>query len=490
MTTPTLTAAASPPPSGTKSLRGLVLVVILGTLVVQLDGTMLGVALNSIRAQFAVDVTTVQWVTTGYLMSMTLVIPVTGWAMSRVGARPVWLGSLAMFAIASVGCALSRTAGSLIAVRIVQGLAGGFLIPLGQALLAQAAAPDQLGHLMGAIGLPAMAGVVLGPLVGGVIVTNLGWTWVFWVNLPIIVVALLASRTVLARGKGSTTPVPLDRLGLALLPPGLALVVFGVTRAAGEGTFTARAVLLPAATGALLVAGFGLHAWHTRAPLVDLHLFRRPSFSAATGVMTLIGFAMFGLVLLVPLYLQQARGWTALHAGLLALPQGLGMAVALIVSGRLTTSRSPRTLVGAGLLLTLSGLGMLTQLTDQTGQLYLVVAGLVTGLGLGATTVPATTACYQGLAQDAIPQATSAIRVFQQLGGVVGSAVLAVVLQQQLQTAGPSSTGLISSSYATTFTWALLVTAIAALPTLFLPRSPSEDDPRRLRGASAATEAS
>jgi MFS family permease len=206
------------------------------------------------------------------------------------------------------------------------------LIPLGQALLAQTAGPDQLGRLMGAIGLPAMVGVVFGPVIGGVIVTHLGWQWIFWINLPIALLAIAASLRFMPPTTALSGQHPLDRLGLALLPPGLALFVYGLSRAGSERSLTTPSVSVPMTLGAVLVVAFIWHALRSRHPLIDLRLFRRRSFAAATTVMFLFGFAMFGLVLLVPLYLQQARGWSAVHAGMLALPQGLGMAIGLSVS--------------------------------------------------------------------------------------------------------------------------------------------------------------
>lgn len=473
MSTQTLVGGASAPAPLPKTLRRLALVVVLGTFVVQMDGTMMGVALNSIGRQFAVDVPTLQWVTTGYLLSMTMAIPVTGWAMNRFGARPVWLASLTLFGLASLGCALASSAGALIAVRVVQGFAGGALVPLGQALLAQGAGPGQLGRLMSAIGLPAMVGVVFGPVVGGVIVTNVGWQWIFWINLPLIVIALFASFRYLPVTGPSAEAQRLDRLGLALLPTGLALLVYAVSRAGSEGSFDVPSVIVPLALGSLLVVGFLIHGVRSDHALIDVRLFRRRTFAAASAVMFLLGFAMFGLVLLVPLYLQQARGWSALHAGALALPQGLGMAVGLVVSGRLTSRVGARRLVLVGVALTLTGLAMLTRVSDDTSQVFLGAAGLVAGLGLGATTVPATTTSYRDIPRSAVPGATSAIRIVQQLGGSFGAASLAVVLQQEIRSlpsaADPSG---LSQAYATTFTWCLVIAALAILPALLLPPDP------------------
>lgn len=477
-----MTAVAVPsrpePPAPAARVGGLLTAVVFGTLVVQLDGTMLGVALNAIRERFDIDLATLQWVTTGYLVSMTLVIPVAGWAMTRLGARRLWLLCLLVFAATALVSATAPSAAILIWARVLQGAAGGMLIPVGQALLAQAAGPGQLGRLMGAIGLPSMMGVVLGPPLGGAIVTHLGWQWIFWLNLPVILIAFATAALLIPRGSSSAS-VPLDRLGVVLLPTGLAMVVFGATHGTSLNDPTAPSALLPAAAGAVLTAVFVWHSARTRHPLIDVRLLLRRSFAASAAVMTLTGFTMFGLLLLVPLYLQQARGFTALHAGALALPQGVGMAVSLIAAGRLIGKVSPRLLALAGIAVTAAGLILLAQVGTDTTDMLVAVAGLLAGLGLGATTVTVTTAAYHGLDNEHIPQATSAIRVFQQLGGVLGSAVLAIILQAFLRTHAATPTG----AFGSTFLWACILTLAALPPALLLPKNLANPPTSDLVGA-------
>lgn len=469
-----------------RSLVRVIVVVILGTFMIQMDGTMVGVALNSLRDEFSVDVPTLQWVTTGYLLSMTMVIPVTGWAVDRFGARLMWMTALAVFGLASLACALSWSAPMLIVFRVVQGLGGGMLLPLGQTLLAQAAGPDKLGRVMGAIGLPTMLGVVLGPVAGGAIVTDLGWRWIFLINIPICAAALIASARYMPREEDrGPVRVRLDILGLCLLSPALAGIVYGLSQSGSLGSFDRAEVLIPLIAGGALLVGFIVHATTTRLePLIDLHLLKARSFSAASAVMFLFGLAMFGIALVVPLYFQAARGWSALHAGLLALPQGIGMAIALMVGGRLTDRIGPRWIVLVGVALTLVGLGMLTQVDAQTSQPFLAVAGFIAGIGLGATTVPAIAASYRDVDRAAIPRATSAVRVFQQLGGSLGAAILAVVLQTQITAGitigGTPSPAQVSAAFAHTFGWALALAAIAFIPAFLLPATPAArpgDDP-------------
>jgi predicted MFS family arabinose efflux permease len=221
-----------------------------------------------------------------------------------------------------------------------------------------------------------------------------------------------------------------------------------------------------------LLAGFQRHALTTRVePLIDLRLFRVRSFAASAALMFLIGAALFGAMLLLPLYYQQARGQSALDAGLLLAPQGLGLGLALVVVSRLAERISPRTTVLYGTVLVLVGSAAYTQLTARTTELLLGLSLVIRGAGLGAVFVPVMAASYLGLRHDQIPRATTAVRSFQQVGGSLGTAIFAVILQHQIAhpaTAG-SGDGAVAAAFGTTFWWALGLTAIAFVPALLLP---------------------
>jgi EmrB/QacA subfamily drug resistance transporter len=449
----------------------------LGAFTVQLDSTMTNVAVNTLLHQFDSTLSTIQWVGTGYLLAMITMIPLTGWAVERFGTKAMWTFSIAGFLVGSLLSGLAWSAGSLIAFRIVQGIGGGMLVPLAQTILAQAAGPDRLGRVMAAVGIPAMLGPILGPILGGLIVTDLTWRWIFFINVPLCLVALLLARRVMPNTKPST-PARLDALGLVLLPPGCAAIVFGLAQAGLHGRFTDRAVVIPIVAGLLLLAGFAVHALRTRTePLIDLRLFRTRTFAVSSAVVFLSGLALFGAIILLPLYHQQVRGTSALRAGLLLAPQGAGMALALVIAGRLTDRIGPRPIVLTGLTLAAAGTLAYTQVAADTSQLLLAAALVITGAGMGATIVPVLAAPYRGLPAAAIPRATSAIRIFQQLGGAFGGAVLAVVLERQIADhifTGPG----VAAAFGATFWWVLAFIAVAALPALLLPGA---------RSATAAT---
>jgi EmrB/QacA subfamily drug resistance transporter len=449
-------------------LLRLALTLMLGAVMVALDMTMVNVALDTLVRDFHTSVATIQWVSTGFLLALATVIPLTGWAVERFGARPVWLVSLVVFITGSVLCGLAWSAASLIAFRVLQGVGGGMIMPLIQTVLARAAGPDRVGRVMGVVGVPAMLGPVLGPVLGGVIVSGASWRLIFYINVPICLAALIATRGLVMPDLKRPSAFRLDLVGLSLLSPGLVAIVYGLSQAGTRGSFADVHVVAPIASGLALLAGFAIHALRSRTePIIDVRLFRERNFASFTGVVFFFSMAMLGTALLLPLYYQQVRGEDALHAGLLLAPQGLGMGIALVVAGRLADRVSARPIILAGLALTAAATFAYTQIGADTSVALLSVAALISGAGIGTALVPAMTGAYKGLRQEAIPRATSSIRVFQQLGGSFGIAILAVVLQQQ-GARRATATGL-AYAFSHTFWWALGFIALALVPTLMLP---------------------
>jgi EmrB/QacA subfamily drug resistance transporter len=460
-----------------------VVAIMLGAFMVALDMTMVNVALHTLQRDFHASVTTIQWVSTGYLLALAMVIPVTGWAVERFGARNSWVAALLFFIGGSILCGLAWSSTSLIAFRVLQGVGGGMLLPLAQTILAQAAGPKRLGRVMAAVGVPAMLGPVLGPVLGGVIVTNSTWRLMFYLNVPVCLAAVLFAYRVAMPQTRAANATKLDTAGLALLSPGVAAVIYGLAQAGSYGGFNDAHVLIPATIGVALIVGYAAHALTTRNPLVDLRLFKSRSFGAPSTVVFLFSMAMLGVQLLLPLYYQQVRHQSALEAGLLLAPSGVGMALALVISGRLSDRIGPRPLVLAGLLLSAISTLTYTQIGTHTSLALLSGMLVLNGAGIGAALVPSLAAPYRGLRSDQIPKATSAIRILQQLGGSFGVSVLAVVLQRQLLSQLHSG-GSLAAAYGHTFWWALGFIVLAAIPTMLLAGTAPEKTPDQPNGAS------
>jgi EmrB/QacA subfamily drug resistance transporter len=441
---------------------------LIGAMAVMFDTTIVNVAIDTLSRELNASVSTTQWVISAYVLALAMVIPVSAWAMDRFGAKQTWMGALALFAVGSMLSSLAWNIEVLIAFRVLQGIGGGLMLPVLQTLLVNAAGPGNLGKMMSLVSLPALLGPILGPVIGGVILSQLSWHWIFWVNIPFCVAGLwLAWRNLAPTAPKKTSH--LDVVGLALLSPGLAAMIYGLSQAGNHGGFGNSAVLLPVAIGAVLLVGFAFHALRTKLPLLDLRLFAVRSFTASNALLFLSGLSVYGAMLLLPLYEQQVRGQSALTAGLLLAPQGLGMLLTRGYAGKLTDRIGPRTIVLCGFLLTIAGTLPYTQAGVNTNELLLGASLVVRGAGLGMVTIPVMAGAYLGLRSDQVPHASIATRITSQLGGAFGAAVFALILQTQLaaQTAG----GLVgrATAFDNAFWWSIGLTAVAIVPALFLP---------------------
>jgi len=490
-------------------IRNVAIVVIVGAIMSILDTTIVNVALESLSRDLDAPLSTIQWVATGYLLSLATVIPLTGWAAERFGPRRVWMTVVTAFVITSALCGLAWSAESLIAFRVLQGFAGGMIMPIGMITLAQTAGPHRVGQVMSVIGVPMLLAPVLGPVLGGLIVTHLSWRWIFLVNLPIGLIGLtLAARLMPAARSvgraGADAPTRLDWQGLALLSPGLGLLVFGLSEVSTHGGVTVQRAL-PVLAGFALIAAFVARSWRCDAPLVDVHLFRQHGFSAAGVTVFLVGGALFGALLVLPLYYQVARGQSPLEAGLLMAPQGVGAALGMNRAGRLVDRIGGGRVVIGGLVMLMVGTIPFTQVAADTSFALLAGALVLRGVGLGFTMMPAMAAAYATIERAQVPRATPMLNVLQRVGGSLGTAVLAVVLQRQItgqlgaSTADGGAVGGIPDSararvseplataFGHTYWWAMAMTALALIPAGVL--AVIERRAARAKAAGAAVEA-
>ena len=408
----------------------LAAILLVGAIAALLDTTIVNVAIRTIGQDLHAPLGTVQWVMTGYLLSHAMVIPLSGWALARFGGRATWLTALSIFLAASVAAGAAWNIGSLIAFRVVQGIGGGLLVPVLTTLLVQAAGGRPLGKLMATVSLPAVLVPILGPVAGGLIVSNLSWRWIFYVNVPICLVALVLAWRGMSPSRGTAAAPRLDVAGLALLSPAVALMLYGLAQVSGDGGFAHRGVLIPLAAGAVLLASF--IAWALRphrrvTPLIDLRLLRVRSFSAASGLMFISGLSMYGALFLLPLYYQQVRGASALGAGLL-LARRASARCPRTLAGRLTDRIGPRPVVLAGMAIAAAGTVPFALAGAHTSELLLSLVLVVRGAGLTTANIALMAGAFTGLPRGSVPDASSVTRIMQQVGGSFGTAVLAVIL--------------------------------------------------------------
>jgi EmrB/QacA subfamily drug resistance transporter len=475
----------------------------LGLIMAVLDTTIVNVALDTLSRELAAPLGTIQWVSTGYLLSLASVIPLSGWITERFGSKRTWIASIALFAAGSVLCALATSAGELIAFRVLQGFGGGMLVPVGFTLVAQSAGPRRVGRALALVGVPLLLGPIFGPILGGLIVDSAAWQWIFVVNVPVALVAIVVAARVLHPDAGRADAGPLDWLGAALLCPGLAGIVFGLSEIESHGGIGRPIVFAPILAGFALVALFARHSLRVARPLIELRLFRARGFRAAASATFLLGAVLFGSLLVLPLYYQVDRGQSALDAGLLLAPQGIGAALMLPISGRLTDRIGGGPVVVAGVTLLAVATVPFAFVSDHTP--YAMLGGMlfVRGLGLGASMQPTTAAAYALIDSSQVPRATAVLNTLRQVGASIGSALLAVVLQHESTAALSSARGAtggllaplpasereqisgpVATAFGHTFMWVAALAFLAILPAVALLRA--ERAERRLSAVAGA----
>jgi EmrB/QacA subfamily drug resistance transporter len=446
-------------------------IVIVGSIMSILDTTIVNVALSRLGSELHTTIANIQWVITGYLLSLAAVIPISGWAGRRFGPKRVYLTSLVLFTVGSALCGLATSATELIVFRVLQGVGGGLILPIGQLMMASAAGPRRMGRVMGVIAVPAMLAPIFGPALGGLILDNTSWRWIFFVNLPIGVVAFIAALRGLPRSEPQDAG-RLDVLGLLLVVTGMPLITYGLAEIGTTGGFSSAKVIAPILGGLALVGLFIAHARRAERPLLDVHLYARPTFSAASITTFCLGAALFGAMILMPLYYQQVRGESVLATGLLVGPQGVGAAIALPISGRLTDRIGGGPLALFGVILTTLTTIPFGLIGAHTSIVSLSLWMFVRGIGIGFAFMPAMAAAFAALQPHELSDATPQMNVLQRLGGSIGTAVLAVVLQRALISAHhPLTPDAVAGAYSTAFWWSLGITALAIVPSIVLLRA-------------------
>jgi EmrB/QacA subfamily drug resistance transporter len=485
-------------------------VVVLGAIMSILDITVVNVALPTFETTFGsvghpLAYSTVAWTVTGYTLALATVIPLTGWAADRFGTKRLYMTAIALFTIGSALCAMASSINMLISFRVLQGLGGGMLMPLGMTIMTRAAGPQRMGRLMAILGVPMLLGPIGGPILGGWLIDTASWHWIFLINVPIGVIALIYALVVLP--KDSPRPSEsFDFIGMLMMSPGLALFLYGVSSIPAEGKVGTPKVLLPALIGLALVIGFVFYSFKPKHPLLDLRLFGNRNLAISIITMFLFAVAFFGGLLLVPTYFQQIRGESVLKAGLLVAPQGIGAMLTMPIAGTLSDKIPVGRIVPFGLVFIAAGMAGLTQITSTTSYTTLIALLFIMGLGMGSTMMPIMTSALKTLRRAEVARGSTLLNITQQIASSIGVAVMSVILTNGLKNAklaypaiaarkDPQIAAQIggeagikaglaqaANAFAHTYWVAFALVAVTVVAALFLPRKRAEvrladDDP-------------
>ncbi|MFC4950649.1 DHA2 family efflux MFS transporter permease subunit [Pseudonocardia sp. GCM10023141] len=441
------------------SVWRLAALVAFGGVLAGLDSSVANVGLDAITQGLDTSLASSQWITSGYLLALAAALPACGWLSRRFGAGRLWSWSLAGFTVASALCALATTAEVLIAFRVVQGLFGGLMVPAGMTIVAQAAGPSRMGRVLSTSAVPAILAPAIGPPVGSLIIANGSWPWLFLINVPIGIVALLIASRLLPRGE-RTPSGRIDVGGLLLVGTGLPLLIYGITEAAQQRTVVATAVALPLVLGIGALATFTRRALRRDDPLLDLRLLRNRTYAAASFEVLFNGAALAGGMIVMPLLFLFQRGTGIVETGLLLMAFSLGAAATFPVAGRLSDRFGGGRVTVAGLLLTLATTIPFALLPADADLVVVEALQVLRGIGLALSGMPAVSAALATVRHDQVPDATAQVNILSRVGGALGSAVFVVILTAALP-AGATGAATTPAFHATF--WWMAGSTLAAL---------------------------
>jgi len=411
-------------------------VVVLGAIMSILDITVVSVALPTFQSEFDATYAEVAWTMTGYTLALATVIPLSGWAADRFGTKRLYMLAILLFTLGSALCATADSITQLIAFRVLQGLGGGMLMPLGMTIMTRAAGPHRIGRLMAVLGIPMLLGPIGGPILGGWLIDAASWHWIFLINVPIGAIALVYAFFALPKDSAEPSE-SFDFVGMLMLSPGLALFLYGVSSLPETGTITATKVWATMLVGALLVIGFVWYSFKPRHPLLDLRLFRNRNLAIASISLFVFIVAFMGAGLLFPSYFLQVRGESTLHAGLLMAPQGIGAMLTMPIAGMLADKVPVGRTVPFAMALIAAGFFAFTQVGTDTSYLLLCGSLFVMGLGMGGTMMPIMTSALRTLSHQDTARGSTLVNILQQIGSSVGAATMSVILTSQLNGSAP-----------------------------------------------------
>jgi EmrB/QacA subfamily drug resistance transporter len=394
---------------------------------IMLDNTVVNVALPSIQQDLGIDVAELEWVVTGYALSFAVLMLSGGKLADMYGRRRIFMVGLAVFTLASLLCGLAGSAELLIAARVLQGVGAACMMPATLSIITATFPPRERGAALGIwAGVSAMA-LAIGPLVGGLITEHIGWNWIFYINVPIGLVGLVAARVIIRESKDTSHEQRLDLPGL--LTSGIALfaLVYALIEANSRG-WTSPLILGLFALAAVAGTAFVLLELHQRLPLFDMTLFRNPTFAGANTVALLVSLAMFGVFFFISLYMQNVLGYSAVRAGVAFLPMTVLIILVAPIAGRSSDRLGSRWLMTGGMTLVGCALLIFAQLQPDSSYLALLPGMVLGGVGMAITMTPMTAAALSSVPVDKAGVGSGMLNTFRQVGGALGIAVMGAIL--------------------------------------------------------------
>jgi MFS transporter, DHA2 family, multidrug resistance protein len=410
----------------------ITITVMLGLIMAIIDATIVNVALNDIAGNLGASIDEVSWVATGYILASVITMPLNGWLTAFLGRKNFYAGCLALFTIASFLCGTAHSIWQLVFYRVIQGFGGGALQPTAQAILFETYPPAKRGAAMAIFGLGAMVGPAVGPTLGGYIIDNYSWPLIFYINLPIGIVAFLMTLMFIPNPRFLEKPKGgIDWGGLGLLSAGLASLQYVLERGQHDDWYQSDTIWILTIVAVVSLTVFIYKALRDRHPLVDLNVFRFRTFTIGNIIGAISGFGLFGTSLVLPLFFQTVLGFTAFDTGMALLPGAIATAISMLIVGRMTGRVDPRILVGFGMLVFGASTWWMGYLNEHAGYWDVFWPRLAQGFGLGFLFVPLSTVTLGAVPKEELAGASGVSALLRQLGGSFGIAVLTTLLARE-----------------------------------------------------------
>jgi len=408
--------------------------VMIGTLMEVIDTSVANVSLPHIQGTYSAGVDEITWVITSYLVANAIILPLSGWIGNYFGRKKAYLTCLVAFTVASVGSGAALSLPMLIGMRVLQGLAGGAMVPMSQAILLESFPKKEHGKAMALFGVGVVFGPIIGPTLGGYITDTIGWRWVFYINAPLGLIGLLAGYLFIVDPPYLKRPEGrVDYLSFLFIALGLGSLEVLLNRGQRYDWFASPFIQALALATALGLALFVWRSLTAQRPLVDLRLFRNRPFAVGTFLMFLLGFGLYGSFTMLPLFVQQLLGYTAMWAGLVLSPGGVASLLSMGIVGALVGRIDTRILVAFGALMNVWAMHLLQQVYLDVDFWYVTTGRILQGVGLGFLFVPLTAAAFVKLKPQQMGQATGLFNLMRNEGGSVGIAISSTILARHGQ---------------------------------------------------------
>jgi MFS transporter, DHA2 family, multidrug resistance protein len=405
--------------------------VMFGTFMEVLDTTVVNVSLPHIAGNLSASIDEATWVLTSYLVANAIILPITGWLANFFGRKRLLMMSVTGFTIASFFCGFATSLPMLVVFRVIQGAAGGALQPLSQAVLLESFPPEKRGKAMGIWGLGIVVAPILGPVLGGWLTDSYSWRWVFYINIPVGVVCLLMTRAFvwdppyIKRGSAR-----IDYWGIGLLTVGVGALQIILDKGQQEDWFSSKWILGLLVTTLICLTAFIIRELKIEAPVVNLRVFRDRSFATGTLLMTVLGFVLYGSLVLLPIWLQTLLGYPSLQAGIALAPRGVGSFIAMPLVGILLAKGDPRKFLAGGITIGALTLFQLSRLDLSAGYWDFFWPQFIQGTSLALMFVPLTTVSMARIPREQMGNATSIFNLLRNMGGSIGIAGVTTMLER------------------------------------------------------------